>query len=285
MTQRQLNREGLRLLKYLCAQLKRWKDETNDPPAVFYGTTVADLDLADEFYTPGETLKEHGMTNLHEFTKERKLPAICGLIVSRSSGFPGNGYFKAWDRITPEGGRALNKRQQQSFDWWQREIRRARTFEWEPHINEAESLFGNVETPRVSECPLSPEDRRRKYGPSGEGTAHKQLKLYVAEHPEILGLGRVNEVIIEHPFPSGNRVDLLARLANGCDAVAEIETTVPLPGCHQAIMYRVLRTVELQKELTDKCVSAVLVANDFDAETREVAKRYNVQLVQVSIPA
>lgn len=281
MTERLLSTEGLRLLKYLHEQLRRWKDEKKDPPFVYYGTTVADLELADEFYTPGETLKEHGMTNLHEFTRERRLPAICGLIVSKSTGFPGSGYFKAWDRVSPEGARAFTKRQQQSYDWWQKEIRRARTESWEPLIAEAEKSLGTVETPRITECPLSQEDQRRKYGQGGEGAAHKELKLYVAKHPELLGLGEVEEVVVEYQFPSGNRVDLLVRLANGRDAVVEIETTVTLPGCHQAIMYRTLRTVELQKALTDACVSAILVAHGFDAETRELGERYNVRLIDL----
>lgn len=284
MTGRHLNREGLRLLKYLCEQLKRWKDESKDPPPVFYGTTVVDLELSDEAYTPGESLKEHGMTNLNEFTIQRKLPAICGLIINRATGFPGFGYFRSWNRVTPEGDRTFNKRQQASYAWWLCEIRRARTFAWDTFVAEAEKSLGTVKTPKITELPLSPDERRRKYGQGGEGAAHKQLKLYVAQHPELLGLGKVEEVVIEHPFPSGNRVDLLVRLANGRDAVVEIETTIPLPGCHQAIMYRTLRTVELEKPLIDDCVFAILVAHGFDPETRAVAESYNVRLLDVKAP-
>ena len=153
-----------------------------------------------------------------------------------------------------------------------------------PVFAEAEKALGKVESPKITQCPISRDEQRRKYGQGGEGVAHKALKLYVAEHPELLELGKIAEVVIEHPFPSGNRVDLLVRLTNGRDAVVEIETTVPLPGCHQAIMYRTLRTVELKKPLIDDGVSAILVAHGFDAETNGVAARYNVRLIGMKAP-
>ena len=185
MTERRLNRDGLRLLKYLREQLNRWKDESKDAPTIYYGTTVVDLELSDEAYTAGETLKEHGMTNLNEFTIQRDLPAVCGLIVNRKTGFPGDGYFKSWKRVTPMGARALNTKQKDSLNWWQREIRKARVFSWEPLIADAENSIGAVKLPTITEIPTSPDEQRRKYGASGEGAAHKELKLYVAHHPDL----------------------------------------------------------------------------------------------------
>jgi hypothetical protein len=49
-------------------------------------------------------------------------------------------------------------------------------------------------------------------------------------------------------------------------------------------MYRTLRTVELKKPLIDDRVSAIQVAHGFNAETREVAERHNVRLIDVKAP-
>jgi hypothetical protein len=54
-----------------------------------------------------------------------------------------------------------------------------------------------------------------------------------------------------------------------------------LAGLLRAIMYRTLRTVELKRPLIDDRVSTILVAHGFNVETREVAERYNIRLIDV----
>lgn len=123
-------------------------------------------------------------------------------------------------------------------------------------------------------------ERMRKYGPGGEGKMHARLKQYIACHPEVLGVGGMaSEAVIEHRFDSGNHVDVLIQFTDGRDAVVEVETDVPLPGCHQAVMYRVLRCVQRNADLGSPEVVSALVAFKLDPRTRELANKYGVHVV------
>ena len=54
-------------------------------------------------------------------------------------------------------------------------------------------------------------DVEPKYGPGGEGELHRRLKEYVAQHPEVLGLG-AGRGSLKHPFVTGDRVDVLVEI-------------------------------------------------------------------------
>ena len=115
----------------------------------------------------------------------------------------------------------------------------------------------------------------------GEGDEHRDLKNLVAECPERIGLPRGAESTVEHVFKSGDRVDVKFDLPDGTAAVVEVETICPLPGAHQAVKYRALLEVERGDELGAGNVQAILVAHRFDDETEDLARRYNIRLMQL----
>ena len=118
-------------------------------------------------------------------------------------------------------------------------------------------------------------------GGNGEGDEHRCLKELVAGKPSLIGLPTKSKATVEHPFLSGNRVDVKFDLPNGDAAVVEVETIVPLPGAHQAVMYRSLLEVERSEALGSGRVQAILVAHGFDTETRKLARKYGIKLVQL----
>ena len=118
-------------------------------------------------------------------------------------------------------------------------------------------------------------------GQGGEGDEHRDLKNLVAGCPERIGLPRNAKPAIEHQFLSGDRVDVKFDLPDGTAAVVEVETICPLPGAHQAVKYRALLEVERGDELGAGNVQAILVAHRFDKETKDLAQRYNITLVQL----
>ncbi len=131
--------------------------------------------------------------------------------------------------------------------------------------------------------PPRPGPRRSSgRGGGGEGDEHLMLKNLVAAKPELIGLPVASTATIEHGFLSGDRVDVKFDLPNGNAAVVEVETIVPLPGAHQAVKYRALLEVERSEALGSGHVEAILVAHVFDAETRELAKKYGIKLVQLT---
>ena len=123
----------------------------------------------------------------------------------------------------------------------------------------------------------------RKYGGTGEGENHKELKTWIAKDPSIIGLENVKSREIEHTFLSGDSVDILFKLFDGSDAVVEIETDNPLPGCHQAIKYRALRCAQRQIDINSKSVRAILVAWKIPEDVKIFCKRYNIEYFEKKI--
>lgn len=117
----------------------------------------------------------------------------------------------------------------------------------------------------------------RKYGSTGEGESHKNLKEWISENPNFIDLENVKSCAIEHKFLSGDAADILFELLDGTDVVVEIETDNPLPGCHQVIKYRVLRCAQRRIDINSKSVHAILVAWGIPKEVRTFCKIYNIK--------
>ena len=121
------------------------------------------------------------------------------------------------------------------------------------------------------------ESIRKKYGAGGEGVEHKGLKEWIANNPSSLGIRNVRATEVEHSYLSGDRVDILFELKTNTDVVVEIETTDPLPGCHQAIKYRALRCAERDLPLTSNQVQAIIVAWEIPTHVIEFCEKYNIR--------
>jgi len=144
--------------------------------------------------------------------------------------------------------------------------------------------FGGIPAPPASGClPKRSTDRaikiakQRKYGRGGEGKDHKNLKEYIARHPEAIGLRNVSNCECDtHRFVSGDLVDLVFTHSDGKYTVVEIETIDPWPGAHQTIKYRSLLSAENRLDLANDKVKAVLVAWDIPANVRDFCTDYSI---------
>jgi len=141
--------------------------------------------------------------------------------------------------------------------------------------------LGEEFNPKPNPEPRLPPGGRGQGQGGGEGDEHRNLKELVAEHPERIGLPKKAKPDVEHQFLSGDRVDVKFDLPDGTAAVVEVETICPLPGAHQAVKYRALLEVERGDELGAGNVRAILVAHRFDQETRDLARRYGIELVKL----
>jgi len=123
---------------------------------------------------------------------------------------------------------------------------------------------------------------KRKYGKGGESANHRNLKNYIASHPEIIGLERrFVRAKIEHPYISGDLVDILFEpVDGGTNTVVEIELDIVVPGVHQAIKYRALRCAELGRPLDDLSVRAVVVAWNIDRVAADLCRRYGIEFYE-----
>ena len=141
--------------------------------------------------------------------------------------------------------------------------------------------LGEEFNPKPNPEPRLPPGGRGQGQGGGEGDEHRNLKDLVAKHPKRIGLPKKAKPDVEHQFLSGDRVDVKFDLPDGTAAVVEVETICPLPGAHQAVKYRALLEVERGDELGAGNVQAILVAHRFDKETRDLARRYGIELVKL----
>jgi hypothetical protein len=143
--------------------------------------------------------------------------------------------------------------------------------------------FGGGPAPPASGCLPEKSTNRaaalaklRKYGPGGEGKAHKELKEWISKHPEALNLTDIVSVTVERTFISGDAADVVFTHKSGSHTVVEIETTTPLPGAHQAIKYRALLCAENGLPLDTNKVKAILVAWSVPSKVQNFCKNHGV---------
>jgi len=116
----------------------------------------------------------------------------------------------------------------------------------------------------------------------GEGEAHKALKQRVAADPTLVGLPATAKPNVEYQFVSGDKVDIKFDLPDQSYAVVEIETTIPFPGAHQCIKYRVSLEAALEMPINSGRVLTILVAYAFDQETNDFTVRYGITTYALS---
>jgi hypothetical protein len=123
------------------------------------------------------------------------------------------------------------------------------------------------------------------FGPGGESSAHRQLKLYVATHGIDFGMSAAAEAFVEHRFRTGDRVDVMFQNHEPERTVVEIEVAGEqniCTGIHQAIKYRSLAEVEGGYDRLSPTVRSLVVAYETGyASAAALADRYEVDLVAV----
>lgn len=121
-------------------------------------------------------------------------------------------------------------------------------------------------------------------GGGGEGVGHLRLKRYVAEHPESIGLSSAVRADIEHPFESGDQVDVCFTEKGGQFTVVEIETDNPHPaGSHQVVKYRALKCAQERYDLDDPRVHGILVAWTLPKKCRDFCDRYQIKHFEIRV--
>ena len=128
--------------------------------------------------------------------------------------------------------------------------------------------------------------KKTKTSQGGESLAHKELKEYVASHPEKIGLPQNALPSIEHSFPSGDRVDIIFDLGNNKWTVVEIELeglTQNFIGLFQVVKYRALQQAILKTQEITGEVRGHLVAYSIPDEIKKYAKLLDITTIELSI--
>lgn len=123
------------------------------------------------------------------------------------------------------------------------------------------------------------------FGPGGESSAHRQLKLYVAAHGTDFGMSWAAQALVEHQFRTGDRVDVMFHNHEPERTVVEVELAGEeniCTGIHQAIKYRSLAEIEGGYDRLSPTVRSLVVAYDTKYPAAiALADRYDVDLIAV----
>jgi len=119
-----------------------------------------------------------------------------------------------------------------------------------------------------------------------ESEQHLQLKKYVSDHPETIGLERPISVTIEYSYPTGDRVDVAFEATNNNWTVVEVELyglTQTLIGLFQAVKYRALQQAILVSKNLEGTVEGVLVAETIPSKVKYIAKLLGIKFFEIEL--
>lgn len=124
----------------------------------------------------------------------------------------------------------------------------------------------------------------------GESEEHKRLKLFVAAHPESIGLGRnVGTGEVEHPLPSGDTVDVLFQ-HNGDWVAVEVKSSLSnnldvARGLFQCVKYRaVIEAVQATRNLDQNARAVLVLEGAFPADLIGVKNTLGVEVIEKVVP-
>jgi hypothetical protein len=117
------------LLKLLVRHIdqKRFNPEV---PASFlgYGEILDEMKIAVPYGRKhGDILKEHGLSDLAEWTKAEEHPAVTGLIINKTTVQPGSGYWSLF-----------GKNKDTDRTWWLDQIAKSLKYNWNPFLGATE---------------------------------------------------------------------------------------------------------------------------------------------------
>jgi len=139
-------------------------------------------------------------------------------------------------------------------------------------------------SPRVLYFESGSDLRRRKYGASGESSAHQSLKEWCAANPQFLELEKGTQPgETEYRFISGDSADIMFVRGKQLYAVVEIETNNCFPGAYQSLKYKALTCAENGFPIDSKNVLAILVAWSIPRQVRSFCDKYSIKWFEKKI--
>ena len=91
--------------------------------------------------------------------------------------------------------------------------------------------------------------RKGGFGFGGEGQQHKELKEYIFDYPEVIGITKYKDKSTEHYLLSGDRIDVWFELKDGSEIAVEVKSSISsdadiLRGLYQCVKYQAIMDAE-----------------------------------------
>lgn len=172
-----------------------------------------------------------------------EIPPIQCLVLNRQSGLPGEGV--GWFLLDKVDFRKLSRKQKRIIV--EAELQKIFSFtQWKEVLFALELEPLKVDYSRILE-------KAKSYRGGGEGVEHKQLKSFIANHPEIIGLAKnTPKGDLEEPLPSGDTLDVSFKQSDdwiGVEIKSHISSVSDITrGIFQCVKYRaVMEAVQIAK--------------------------------------
>ena len=200
----------------------------------------------------------------------RGLPLITCIVINGKKGLPGSDWL-------PEGTSNLTDEEyKEAFEKFRDQV--FAYSGWEDLLKE---LGLSPVKPTIENL----DERGRAYAEyikrtgKGEGEDHRQLKEYIASHPEAIGFHVRKPAIVEYAYISGDEADVVFELGKNEWIVVEVkngDTGELIKGIYQDIKYRALLQAEKGHGIPVQ-VDAVLVAYQIPSEVSLFAAKLGIR--------
>lgn len=139
--------------------------------------------------------------------------------------------------------------------------------------------------------PLSNEDIEKIKSTNcmggGEGREHKELKEYIFQNPESIGLKNVALKEVEHELPSGDRLDIYFELSDGTHIAVEVKPSISPDsdisrGIFQCVKYYAVMDALKIVECAEYNVRTLLVTSrKFTSQLKILADELDVEYIDI----
>ncbi len=210
-----------------------------------------------------------------------KIPDIQSLVVKKGTDLPLDGIEEFWPDYP-----TLNKKEKRNQV--QAEYKRIKEFgsRWN-HVLAALDIPPIEESDNQGVIPS-------KIGGGGESPEHKALKIYVRDNPDLIikGVAPEPEPVVEYPFPSCDRVDVLFKYSDQWIAVevkSRISDSIDCErGIYQCVKYRALLEAmkkDSEYDVPEKIQVVLLLENHLPKKLKPKAERLNIKVIEgIKVP-
>jgi hypothetical protein len=207
------------------------------------------------------------------------IPQIQSLVVQKTgteSGLPSNGIGVFW----PDYSKMLRKEKENRT---RIEFKKVADFgsRWNDVLHQ-------LELPEVTEKDDGSAATKR-YGAGGESEAHKALKEFVRQHPEVVGAASHWKCFTEYPLPSLDAIDVLFKSSDACIAVeVKCKISDAYPADYERGLYQTIKYDALLRAMT-KCGhdipsairSVLVVESTLPKQLGQLAKVLGVKVYEI----
>jgi len=237
--------------------------QASQSATVYYSDLAAELGMANERnlnYVLGYV--GDAMESLSKDWKETIPPIQC-LVINKRDRMPGEGI--GWFISKKEDFRKLPRKEQRRLV--KLELEKVFAYRRWPSVLKAFGLapakadYSKVAA-KAKSIGATRESRAASFGGGGESAEHRKLKLFVAGHPEIVGLPAKLTGDTEHPLLSGDVLDVFFQ--HGQDSIAvEVKSALSseadiVRGMFQCVKYRAVLEAQQAADGLAQSARAVL---------------------------